>query len=500
MSASAHSLHQARASEAGYAMVVVMGIISVLTVVAFGGFAIASQTLHEANINAQEAQGFQAANGALDTAVARLRLSGYRESDFPLTLTRAQLGSGDATVTATAGSVHEIVLTSVGRGADGSTETIRARLYVMDLYGMNIAYGSGFNQSAGGKFNGNASVYGPFYTFDDLRQGDNLGNAMAGGFGWGPIYINGGTLDVKSGYLQEVGLLYVDPTQPDPKVVNSAVTRVIRSVPQMTIPRVDAEYLDATYTQAVEQSRDNIQGDPALRPTEINNEWGPVPAPSGPLKYLGTAAAGARADAYKVIDNDSTVNKSRTSAFVIGGNSSFGRPTDDFAWNHSTRTLTVWGTVFIDGPLDFTDHINYVGNGTIVANGDVRFVNSDFVPLDGLLPDVVPTGQTLDNQSFRGDQVVGIATPGSIRLGSSSGGNPQNPSGAPTHAGALFADKQIIIEARVMMVGSVISQGIDVSGNNNMDLRTSPNLGDVVSHSMPGFGLNMVSIGGWARQ
>jgi len=481
-------------------MVVVMGIVSVLTVVAFGGFAMAYQTLHEASVNSQEAQGFQAANGALDTAIARIRLSGYRAGDFPMQFTRAQLGSGEATVTATIGSVHEITLTSVGRGTDGSAETIRTRLYVMDLYGMNIAYGSGFNQSAGGKFNGNASVYGPFYTFDDLRQGDNLGNAMAGGFGWGPIYINGGTLDVKSGYLIDVGLLYVDPAHPDPKVVNPAVTSVIRSVPQMNIPRVDAAYLDATYAQAVLQSRDNIQGDETRDPDVPNNEWGPVPFPDGPLQYKGAAATGARADAYKVIDNNSVRDQSRATAFVIGDNQSFGDPGHDFAWNPSTRTLTVWGTVFIDGPLDFTGHINYVGNGTIVANGNVRFVNSDFVPLHGLLPGVVPTGQTLNNQTFRSDQVVGIATPGTIRLGKSSGGNEQNPDGAPTHAGAFFADQQIIIEARVMMVGSVISQGIDVSGNNNMDLRTSPNLGDVVSNAMPGFGLNVVSIGGWARQ
>ncbi|MBS3974913.1 MAG: hypothetical protein KGZ89_08620 [Actinobacteria bacterium] len=499
----AHLINRTRVSDAGYAMVVVMGIISVLTVVAFGGFALAYQTFHEANVNTQEAQGFQAANGALDAAIARLRLSGYRANDFPMHFTRAQLGSGEATVTATVGSVHEIVLTSVGRGTDGSAETIRVRLFVMDLYGMNIAYGSGFNQSAGGKFNGNASVFGPFYTLDDLRQGENLGNSMAGGFGWGPIYINGGTLDVKSGYLVDVGLLYVDPAHPDPRVVNPAVTRVIRSVPQMTIPRVDNAYLDATYAQAVAQSQDNIQGDPALRPTASNSEWGPVPPPSGPRQYLGIAAAGARADAYKVIDNNSVRDRSRTTAFVIGGSQPFGRPGDDFAWDPhpDRRTLTVWGTVFIDGPLDFTGgRINYVGNGTIVANGDVRFVNSDFVPLNGLLPGVVPTGVELPNQRFLSDQVVGIATPGTIRLGISSGGNAKNPDGVPTHAGAFFADRQIIIEARVMMVGSVISQGIEVSGNNNMDLRTSPNLGDVVSHAMPGFGLNVVSIGGWARQ
>jgi len=371
----------------------------------------------------------------------------------------------------------------------------------MDIYGMNIAYGSGFNQSAGGRFNGNASVYGPFYTQDDLRQvrregsdgPPNLGSATAGGFGWGPIYISNGTLDVRSGYLVDVGLLYVDPTQPDPQVVGAG-TRVIRSVPRMNIPRVDGAFLENAYQQAISQSTDNIQGDPAVRSVNID-ERNPYPS---------TLAPGARADRYKVIDNDNVVNRSRSET-VIGQGASFGRSTganaDDFAWDLATRTLTVWGTVFVDGPLTFRGGtIRYRGNGTIVANGEVNFDGADFVPLNGLLPGEAPTGVMYSNQTFRADEVVGIATPNRILLASSSGGNPKNPDGAPTHAGAFFADQAIVVNARAMIVGSVISQGIEISNHNNMDLRTSPNLGEVVSRAMPGHGMAVVSIGGWARQ
>ncbi len=476
----------------GYAMGVVMGIIALLTVVTVGGFAVAQQTLHESVVNQRESQAFQAANGAIDAAVARLRLSGYRAQDFPMVFTRAQLGSGDATVTVTQSNPSEYVFTSVGRGEDGRKETIRLRLYMMSLYGMNMSYGSGFNQSSGGgKFNGNASVYGPFYTFDDLRQGENLGDSMAGGFGWGPIYIQGGTLDVKSGYLVDVGFLFVDPLQPDPKVVASG-TQVIRSVPKMNVPRVDSAYLNNAYDQALAQSTDNIQGDPLVR-TVTNSEPDPYPA---------TLAPGASVGRYKIVDNDSTMNKSRTDPFVLGSTTaSFGRPTDDFAWNHSTRTLTVWGTVFIDGPLRVANGlIRYVGNGTIVANGDVTFVNSNFIPLDPMLEGTGGDGKTYPNQRFNPDQVIGIATPGTIALSASTDNNDRNPDGPPTHAGAFFADKQITINTRVMLVGSVISQGIDVTGNNNMDLRTSPNLGEVVSQAMPGYGQQVISIGVWARQ
>ena len=482
--------------DSGYAMVVVLGIISVLTVITFGGFAMSMQALHESDISRQESLGFQAANAAFDAGVMRLRISGFREDsdDWPMYFTAGQIGSGAATVTVTEGGVHDFMVVAQGMGSDGSTETVRARIYVMDIYGMNIAYGSGFNQSAGGKFNGNASVYGPFYTFDDLRQGENLGNAMSGGFGWGPIYIQGGTLDVKAGYLRDVELLYVDPRQAPPRVVEAG-TRVIRSVPRMDVPRVDAAYLANAYQQATSQSTDNRQGDPVVRETAYNSE--PNPYPSAFL------APGARVDRYKVVDNDDTVNASRSTALVIGGATAFGRADDDFRWNPSDRTLTVWGTVFVDGPVDFTGGlIRYYGNGTIVANGHVRFINSDFVPFNGLGVADKPghPSHGLPNQTFRDDQVVGIATPRTIRLSNSSGGNPQNPSDPPTHAGAFFADEEIIIESKVMMVGSVISRGISVSGNNNMDLRTSPNLGEVISRAMPGHGMAVVSMGSWARQ
>lgn len=486
-----------RGQDDGYSMVVVMGIISVLTVIAFGGFAMSMQAMREADVTRQESQGFQAANAGFDAAVARMRTSGFRPEDWAnqMTMTAGQTGSGPATVTVTPDGGLSHLVTAVGMGKDGSTETIRARIFVMDLYGMNIAYGSGFNQSAGGRFNGNASVFGPFYTFDDLRQGDNLGNAMAGGFGWGPIYIRGGTLDVKAGYLMDVGRLYVDPMHPAPRVVGAGTT-VIRSVPRMNVPRVDAAYLENAYAQAIAQSTDNIQGDPAVRGHVTNSEPNPYPR---------TRASGAQADRYKVVDNDRVMNRSRTTPFVIGGNTSFGQNLndtirDDFVWDHSQRILTVWGTVFIDGPLDFTGGpIRYRGNGTIVANGQVRFDDTQFVPDGGLLPGVVPTGQTLNNQTFRDDRVIGIATPDTILI-SGTQGNAKNPAGEPTHAGAFFADRSITINARVMMVGSVISQGIEISGNNNMDLRTSPNLGQVVSRAMPGHGMAVVSVSGWSRQ
>ncbi len=484
--------------EEGFALVAVMGIIALLTVITVGGFSLAQQTLHEAERTKSEALAFQAASGAMDAATARVGLTGYKAADFPMVFTAAELRSGSATVTATETVPGDIRFTSVGLARDGSRETVRVRMFVMDIYGMNIAYGSGFNQnsSGAGKFNGNASIYGPFYTYEDLRQGDNLGNAMSGGLGWGPVYIKSGTLDVKSGYLVDVGLLYVDPAQPDPKVV-TAPTKVIRSVPKINIPRVDTAFLTRAYANAVTESSDNNEGDPVVRSVP-NSE---VTSTGNPATYTGTRAPGA-STSYKVIDNDGTMNKSLAAGFTLSPTTSFGKPNDDFVWNHSTKVLTVWGTVFIDGPLTIpatVGAVTYVGNGSLVANGEVT-IDGDFTPVGGLLPGVCGDGVTRNNQSFDPGRIVGIVSPSRIRLAGSSGGNSKNPDGVPTHAGAYFADEGIVISAKVHLVGSLISKGIDVEGNNNMDLRTSPNLGQNVPKSMPGYGNLSQSLAIWTRQ
>lgn len=492
------------AEDRGYAMVVVMGLIALLTVVAFGGFALAQQSLTNSAVVKRESLAFQAANAGLDGGVADIAATGgYDSSHFPKTFTKADVGSGSATVTVTptAGVTGEYTVTSVGTGPDGATETVRVRIYLLDLYGMNIAFGVGFNQGQGaaGKFNGNASIYGPFYTMDNLKQGENLGNSNAGGLGWGPVFIQNGTLDVKSGYLDgkvqprdSVRTIYVDPEHPDPKVVNPALTRVVRSVPTLHMPQVDTAYLESRRDAAMVESSDNIQGDNVVW-TAPNTEVGTI---GNPNTYTGARCPGA-SDHYKIIDDDETTNGSFGTLTL--GATSFGNPTDDFAYNAGTNTLTVWGTVFIDGGLRTSEAVTYYGNGTLVCNGEVR-LNGDFVPYGGLQEGVGGPANGLPNQQFLPNRIVGIATPETIHLDNSSGGNAQNPDGAPTHAGAFFANEAIEFNAKVLLCGSLIAGGIEVTGNNNMDLRTSQNLGANVPRSMPGYGLLFQSIGGWSRK
>jgi len=477
------------ADEGGYAMVVVIGLIALLTIITSGGFFLAQQSLLDSTNVKQESQAFQAANAAVDGAISNIQYKGYNAADFPMSFA---LGSGLATVTVVEKSKGEYWVNAVGTGPGHSSETVGVRLYMLDLYGMNIAYGSGFNQGASaGKFNGNASIYGPFYTSDDLRQGDNLGMSSSGGFGWGPIFIKNGTLDVKSGYLIDVKLLYVDPAAADPKVVNTAITRVVRSVPTLKLPLVDAAYLEARYEKAKLESSDNIQGDSDVR----SNTNGEVATVNDPGSYTGPRCTGASTH-YKIIDNDTVMNGSLSGLTIAS--MPFGNTNDDFAYD-GNGNLTVWGTVFIDGPLTISRSVNYIGNGTLVVNGPVS-LRGDFVPQGGLTDGKGGDGVTYANQSFNPDRIIGISSASSINLDASSGGNAKNPAGAPTHAGAFFANDSIVINAKVLLCGSLISKGIDVAGNNNMDLRTSANLGKYVPRSMPGYGMLFQSIGAWSRR
>jgi hypothetical protein len=83
-------------------------------------------------------------------------------------------------------------------------------------------------------------------------------------------------------------------------------------------------------------------------------------------------------------DNDTTRNAGLGTVDLLQGNT---RPTFDctvmnpsgtstvgrLAWNASTHLLTISGTIFIDGGLNFSgqSQANYTGFGTIYANGSV---------------------------------------------------------------------------------------------------------------------------------
>lgn len=511
MSCIPDSRRSLRGADDGVALVTVIGVLALITVVVISGFALSQQSLHESNLVNRESQAFQAANAGLDAAVARIQYQGFDPSgtDFPMHLTAANTGSGEATVTVQMVSNSEYLLVSTGMGQDATTETVRVRMYFIDLYGMNISFGARLDANASnGMINGTTSIYGPLYTYGSL-DGTNIGTG-AGGIKWGPLMVKGGNVASAGDYI-DVGAVYYEPPH-TVSVGTNPQPRMIPSVPDFVVPPVDAAYLQAGLLRAQSESADNNQGEPALRPGVTNTEVYTVGDTTG---YSHARPPGAvstypgATGAYKVIDNDSTINKS-SSLTIDATTASFGTANDDFAYDNTTHTLTCWGTVFIDGPFTSTIPLKYVGNGILLANGPISLL-ADFVPLHGLAPGLGGNnGDTMYNQqSFNKDETLGIVSPDRIIL-DNGGGNPGNdPETPPSHAAAFYcvnpnandpALGMIQVGTKTAVVGCVIARGIDFLANNNQHLRTSANLGQCVSRQMPGYGQMVQSFGTWSRQ
>ena len=80
-------------------------------------------------------------------------------------------------------------------------------------------------------------------------------------------------------------------------------------------------------------------------------------------------------------------------------------------------------------------------------------------------------------------------------------GRGPNPVRPPPHpAGTPYQYRTRDVGPQPAVVGPVLATGITFLGNNNQRLRTSANLGQVVSHNMPGYGQMVQGFGSWSRQ
>jgi Tfp pilus assembly protein PilX len=98
-------------------------------------------------------------------------------------------------------------------------------------------------------------------------------------------------------------------------------------------------------------------------------------AKPGP-KYPCTTTSGSP----PAFDNDTTYNGTQSAKELTPDNSSYtcqrwegGVKVGELSWNHTTRSLTIQGTVFFDGDAEFHDHdtyTRYFGRGTIYIAGN----------------------------------------------------------------------------------------------------------------------------------
>lgn len=490
----------------GFALFTVLAVIAFMTVIVVAAWAAAANTLNTSQRVNDDTQAFQAANTAVDVALARIQDLGFDPSQWttPLVGVNTTGTTYSVIVTPTANSEYLCVATGTYKGR---TQTIKVKFFYLNIWNMNLAAGTN-NALGGGSVKGTTSVYGPFY----VRGGVALGSDSR--IENGPLFIKGGDLTLSgSGEIGEAGAidLYVTGAYPENGSKGMNARTISGSVPDISLPVVDQTYLFGKYGLAKSESFDNTYGyiDSGIAGYECDNGDANTyvsknPPSNGVSSWYGVSSQKYRMKApgassfYKVVGSDYSIANSGegTHTLTIGGTGSWGSwagdghypssvPTlsDDFAFDDENNVLYCAGTVFVDGPLVLNEDIEYVGNGTLIANGDIT-INGNFKPHTG--------GAGVDAA-----HCVGLVTPTNIivHAGTSNAVQPTDP---PNVEGAFFAYKDWSMDKNILVKGSVLAGSISFE-HANQHLVTNPDLPKYLPRSMPGNGQSVLTKGAWVR-
>jgi len=466
------------ADDSGLVMFIVVAAMALVTVVAMAAFTLSQQSLADSVRVSQQTQAFQAANSGADVALALIQSNGFDTSMYPVTGTATDGSTYTADVVADTNAEYECVAT--GTDPSGKTETITVRFFYLNMWNMNLAAGAG-DALGGGSVKGTTSVYGPFY----VRGGVELGSSS--NIEQGPFFIKDGDLSLTgNGQIGSAGAIDLYVTgQASGKTQNMNLNRLSHSVPDVQLPAVDDAYLQDMYGNAKAESIDNVEGDGANPPSNVEATNG------DPLTYTTIVSrnkASATGSFYKAIcaDTGPAAAGTGTTGLTIGGTGSWGAASDDFAFDDSTNVLTVRGTVFIDGPLTLNDDILYQGNGAIVCNGNIT-INRSWRP-----------NRAANNYYMAATHVVGLVTPKNITYTDGSNNAGKDPTAQPDLCGPFFASKDFAMNGNVLVKGSVIAGSITFN-HANEHLVTEPDLPSFLPKGMPGSGTYILTKGAWTR-
>jgi hypothetical protein len=166
---------------------------------------------------------------------------------------------------------------------------------------------------------------------------------------------------------------------------------------------------------------------------------------------------------------------------LVGGASTYSAASgkhDDFAFDASTGTLYVEGTVFVDGPVTFTSAVRrYVGNGTIVANGAITINAEKLSPTN-------PVTYVALNPSP--DNCLGLVSPGNVTLNTYAC--------CAVFCNGIFG----LYGTHTEFSGNVLAGRI-YGDSPNENLYQNPVISRCLPESMPGVGGGAVFHGSWSR-
>lgn len=337
--------------DSGIVLVAVLGAVMLISLLAVGGYTLATQSLHQSVRLETESKAFQVASSGMDR-----ELAGFSQTNFTSGSTSYPLSGStpDGTYQGSVSLNGPYMYTMLVTGRSGAEEvTVEQDFFAMDLWAVSM--GAGSNPAAGpfgsgAAWNGNSTIIGAFYVTGDIDFNSNVDLYN------GPLFASGGSVNFRGGVTTHTsGTEKYNIFASGGATGIDSNTRVYTSCPKIDLPWLDQAYIDGMYNEAVLQSSDNVQGTKPSTNTEVTTQY-------NPNTYTSVRAPGATAY-YKVIEGPLTIN-STTPAF----GSSSGMYTDDFVWDPSTGTLTVEGVIFVTGDVTIGQGVlNYKGNGAIVA-------------------------------------------------------------------------------------------------------------------------------------
>lgn len=455
-------MRQILRSESGVAIVAVIGIMFVLTLLGVGVFTASQNNLTLTEREKRSTLALAVADAGIDRAIWQLKAKGSLPTSMTIT---TSTGSAEISVTAMANSEWQI--TSRGRTTQAPQVKRAVQVSVFSMSLWNFVMASSLTAGGGGLV-GTTSVYGPFYVRGGVTMSGNSEVQI------GPLFVKSGNINLTgSGQIGEPSSyvdVYCDGTTPAPGS-GRFYANLSNNCPDLYIPPLRLGELQSLQNTAAQQSSDDLMGD-----TDIVNVEPPPPA-------SGTAP-GALAGYYKIIDTDRNVTgvgNGTNGLTISAATPSWGVAAhgsgEDFAWDQATKTLFVKGTVFVDGPVNFTTDFRYEGNGTLVANGNI-YVASYIRPLG----------------PYPNDDVLGLVTPGQMRF-AVNGSNNSDPNQADIF-GAFFAANKITIDANVCIRGSMLTGLLDFAHPNG-HLFTDPQLPSYLPKSMPGSTERYTYVASW---
>ncbi|MHB9003710.1 MAG: hypothetical protein ACYC6C_06555, partial [Coriobacteriia bacterium] len=156
-------------NDQGFALAAVMAVVSIMTILAFGGYFLAQNALNDSTRVMAESRAFQVAESGLDRELSLFTPANVGTTYYPR---YGQTTDGTYTVTIqeqnTGSVMGEYLLTSTGT-SQGARESVSMRFFYLDLWKMNISAGEPTTLGGGSGWNGQATIIGPLYVRGDFE-------------------------------------------------------------------------------------------------------------------------------------------------------------------------------------------------------------------------------------------------------------------------------------------------------------------------------------------